>query len=75
MDTKPQRATHSHYRRYDATVDRVADFPWGILLALGGVLVLFVGGAAKVEEAKGLLTAAGLFGIGHGIHRSRVRNG
>lgn len=74
MSGQLQQANYSRYGWYDAMVDRVADFPWGIVLALGGILVLVIGGAEEVEQAKGLLTAAGLFGIGHGIHRSGVRN-
>lgn len=48
-------------------MDTLADFPWGVLaflLILGLTAVGIIGGA----DARGLATAAGLLGIGHGIH-------
>lgn len=58
------------YNRWDLAMDRIVEFPWGVLLAVIGVVVL-IRWPEKVDQATGLLTAAGLFGIGHGIHRSR----
>jgi hypothetical protein len=45
-----------------------------VLLALIAVgMIIFA--PERVEDAKALLTAAGLFGIGHGIHRVAKRLG
>lgn len=43
----------------------IADVPWGLALAVVALPYLFLGG---VEQGQALLMAAGLFGIGHGVH-------
>ncbi|HEY5786417.1 MAG TPA: hypothetical protein VIT65_16745 [Microlunatus sp.] len=46
---------------------KVADVPVGILLAIVGI-ICFILSPPQTEVGKALLTAAGLFGIGHGVH-------
>jgi hypothetical protein len=48
-------------------IERVADVPWGIVTFVG-LLVLLWAGAIDSEDLKALGTAAGLLGVGHGIH-------
>lgn len=43
------------------------DVPWGVLI-LAAVVVLVAINEISGEEARALATAAGLLGIGHGIH-------
>jgi hypothetical protein len=52
---------------WDRTFERVADIPWGLVLLLTlGLLIGF--GLVQEEDVRTFATAAGLFGIGHGIH-------
>ncbi len=53
---------------WDRFVIAVADVPWGVLLALLAVGFILFGGADGLDKAVPMLTAAGLFGIGHGVH-------
>ena len=54
--------------RWDRFIEVTADIPWGVLLLLAvGVLRLF--DRISAEDVRGFLTAAGLFGIGHGLGR------
>jgi hypothetical protein len=50
-------------RRWDA----VADVPWG-LIAFAAIATLEVAGAIAAADVTTLGTAAGLLGVGHGLH-------
>ena len=52
-------------------VELVADVPWGILAFVGIILAMLFHWLTPegVADAKALLPAAGLLGIGHGIHQ------
>ena len=54
--------------KWDRFVIWSADVPWGVLIALGAVMLIALGGKDGLAKAMPLLTAAGLFGVGHGIH-------
>lgn len=69
----PIHTENTGWRRTEAWFDRIADVPWGLLLALIG-LVLLVVSPGRADASSGLWTAAGLFGVGHGIHRARRAN-
>jgi hypothetical protein len=43
----------------------IADIPWGLALAVVALPYLFLG---MVVQGQAMLMAAGLFGIGHGVH-------
>jgi hypothetical protein len=52
---------------WDKTFDKIADIPWGVL----GLITLIVLAAAHqvdTDELRAFATAAGLLGVGHGIH-------
>jgi hypothetical protein len=53
--------------KWDKFIDRVADIPWAlIVLFVLALLLLF--DLATGEDVRAFATAAGLLGIGHGIH-------
>jgi hypothetical protein len=56
---------------WECLVERIADVPWGIFafLAILGLLLSNALNSEDVANAKALLPAAGLLGIGHGIHQ------
>lgn len=59
------------YGWWEALIEKITSFPWGILVFLV-LLVLMFSKVLKAEElsnAKALLPVAGLLGIGHGIHQ------
>jgi hypothetical protein len=54
----------THFERW---IDRIADVPWGlVILVLVGIGMLR--GWLNAEDLRAFVTAAGLFGVGHGIH-------
>ena len=57
---------------WDLIVDRVADFPFGLV-----VFVVLIGlklfGVISADDLRTLGVAAGLFGIGHGIRTGTER--
>jgi hypothetical protein len=64
----PVPPTSNDRSRWNSWVIHVADVPWGLLIAVGAVLLILLGGKEGLAKAAPLLTAAGLFGVGHGIH-------
>jgi hypothetical protein len=52
---------------WDRWIDRIADIPWGVI-AFIVVLILLLTHDLKADDITGLGTAAGLLGVGHGIH-------
>jgi hypothetical protein len=67
MTTDPEQGNGRHESWWDVAIERIADVPWGLLLVVFAFVVLITGWTG-VEESRAILTAAGLFGIGHGIH-------
>lgn len=53
---------------WDTAVITIADVPWGLIIAIIALVLIAFGGKAGLGKAAPMLTAAGLFGIGHGIH-------
>jgi hypothetical protein len=53
--------------KWEQRWDALADVPWGMLL-FAVVIVLAVLGVLHAEDVRALGTAAGLLGVGHGIH-------
>src|SRR5512138_2368771 len=66
MDVEGPPAARSG--RWDAVVIGIADVPWGLLIAVVALGFIVFGGEDGLGKAAPMLTAAGLFGIGHGIH-------
>ena len=58
---------HSWLDRLSDRSNRLSDVPWGVLL-LALVIGLVAFHVMSGDDARGLATAAGLLGIGHGIH-------
>ena len=58
-------------RAWQLVVERITDVPWGILAFVVIVVLMFshVISSDDLANAKALLPAAGLLGIGHGIHQ------
>jgi hypothetical protein len=52
---------------YDRFVGRIADVPWG-LIALVVIGILDASHDISSDDVKAFASAAGLFGLGHGIH-------
>jgi hypothetical protein len=52
---------------WDEWIDHIADIPWGVI-AFFVVLILLLTGHLKAGDLTGLGSAAGLLGVGHGIH-------
>jgi len=48
-------------------MDLIADVPWGVI-AFFTVLILLLTHRLSADDITGLGTAAGLLGVGHGIH-------
>ena len=60
-------ARRSWHWNWDCIFERIADIPWGVLLLIVlGILLAF--GLVRTDDIRAFATAAGLFGIGHGIH-------
>jgi hypothetical protein len=53
------------HRGWNWWILRIADVPWGLGLAVIALPYVFLGG---IQQGQALLMAAGLFGIGHGVH-------
>ena len=66
MEVEGQAAVRSGRR--DAIVMGIADVPWGLIIAVVALGFIVFGGTDGLAKAAPMLTAAGLFGIGHGIH-------
>jgi hypothetical protein len=54
-------------RGWDRWIDFIADVPWGVI-AFFVVLILLLTDNLAPDDITGLGTAAGLLGVGHGIH-------
>jgi hypothetical protein len=52
---------------WEGSVDKVADVPWG-LIAFAALVTLNALGHLSDDALTGLGAAAGLLGLGHGIH-------
>jgi hypothetical protein len=52
---------------WNQTFDKIADIPWGVL-GLIALIVLAVTHQVDADELRVFATAAGLLGVGHGIH-------
>ena len=53
--------------KFERVVDRVSDVPWGLLvLIVLAVAMLFK--YVNPDDVRAFATAAGLLGVGHGIH-------
>jgi hypothetical protein len=52
---------------WDTIFERSADIPWGVLL-LFVIVILMLKGSVHADDVRAFATAAGLFGLGHGIH-------
>jgi hypothetical protein len=66
-DNKPR---FTKGERWEWVIEKVADIPWGIIVFVM-IAVLMATHAIKAEDinnAKALLPAAGLLGVGHGLH-------
>ena len=57
-------------QRWDCVIDKIADVPIGVLafISIAALMACGVITGAQVDNAKALLTAAGLLGVGHAIH-------
>jgi hypothetical protein len=52
---------------WDAVIDKFVDIPWGILVLIA--LVIFMATHVfQADDVRAFATAAGLLGVGHGIH-------
>jgi hypothetical protein len=52
---------------WDQIFERIADIPWGVVLLIT-LVILVTSGRVQADAIRTFATAAGLFGIGHGIH-------
>lgn len=52
---------------WDKTFEKIADIPWGVL-GLIALIVLAATHQVDTDELRAFATAAGLLGVGHGIH-------
>jgi hypothetical protein len=59
----PQRAPGV----FERLLDRVADVPWGLLVLIV-LVVLALFDQVHADDIRAFATAAGLLGVGHGIH-------
>jgi hypothetical protein len=64
-----QRRLAGSDRSWNSLIARTGDISLVLLLAILGIVVLLSSKEA-VDQGKALLTAAGLFGIGHGAYTS-----
>jgi hypothetical protein len=67
VNNVPEPTTGRRARGWNWWIIRIADVPWGLALAAIAVYFIVAGGDG-LEKGKAMLMAAGLFGIGHGIH-------
>jgi hypothetical protein len=54
--------------------DRIADIHWGLVL-FGVLVVLLLIGQINGDDVRGFSVAAGLLGVGHGIHTGTKHGG
>ncbi len=56
--------------RWESFIDHVADIPWGLIafLIIAVLILWHVLRQQDIDNAKALLPAAGLLGVGHGLH-------
>jgi hypothetical protein len=66
--SEPVPPTGRRLSPWDLVVLRIADIPWGLAIAASALLFIAFGGKEGLAKAGPMLTAAGLFGVGHGIH-------
>ena len=54
--------------KFERCMGRVADFPWGQFVLIVLVVFFLCGKHFDTEDVRAFATAAGLLGVGHGIH-------